>query len=435
MLWLKLIIYTIDTIYFILIFGPAYSEQIARLTLLFSKIECLKTLILRQVSALFHLLFFANITLVLHGDCVNTTNFILKERTGLKVTFKDVTMSYDGKKDTLKNLNFTIPDGTLVSLLGPSGGGKTTTLNLISGLLTPTSGQIFFGDEDVTKKDALGRKVGMVFQNYALYPHLTVLDNIAFPLKMAKVAKAERHKRARELAALVHVEDQLDKKPGELSGGQQQRVAIARALAKSPSLLLLDEPLSNLDARLRIEMREEIRRIQRETGVTTIFVTHDQDEALHISDNIMVLSFGSIQQFSSPTALYERPNNLFVAKFIGEPVINAVPADTLVDDLKGIVPDEILERAETAGIRSEALIPYDAGDAVLAKLSGTITQSKKYGREATAEITYHDQVLLSTEMAGSPTSEAETEFYLTKPGFFLFDDAGVLIYGGESHAQ
>lgn len=162
-------------------------------------------------------------------------------------------MSYDGKTDTLKDLNFTIPDGTLVSLLGPSGGGKTTTLNLISGLLSPTAGQIFFGDTDVTKKDALARKVGMVFQNYSLYPHLSVLDNIAFPLKMAKVSKAERHAKAKDLAKLVHVEDQLDKKPGALSGGQQQRVAIARALAKSPSLLLLDEPLSNLDARLRIE--------------------------------------------------------------------------------------------------------------------------------------------------------------------------------------
>ncbi|KRM72392.1 ABC transporter ATP-binding protein [Lacticaseibacillus brantae] len=353
----------------------------------------------------------------------------------MKVTFKDVTMSYDGKTDTLRDLNFTIPDGTLVSLLGPSGGGKTTTLNLISGLLTATSGQIFFGDEDVTKKDALARKVGMVFQNYALYPHLTVLDNIAFPLKMAKVPKAERRKRAAELAALVHVDDQVDKKPGELSGGQQQRVAIARALAKSPSLLLLDEPLSNLDARLRIEMREEIRRIQRETGVTTIFVTHDQDEALHISDNIMVLSDGHIQQFSSPTDLYESPNNLFVAKFIGTPIINTIPADVLQDALAGIIPGEILERAETAGIRSEAIIPYDAGDAVLTKLSGSVTHSQKFGREATSDVTYNGQTILSTEMSGVPEDQAQLDFYLTKKGFFLFDDAGTMIYGGDLHAQ
>ncbi|WP_179394758.1 ABC transporter ATP-binding protein [Lacticaseibacillus absianus] len=359
----------------------------------------------------------------------------MKERTGLKVTFKDVTLSYDGKKDTLKHLNFEIPDGALVSLLGPSGGGKTTTLNLISGLLPATKGQIFFGDTDVTKKDALARKVGMVFQNYALYPHLSVRDNIAFPLKMQKVKKADRYKRAEELAKLVHVDDQLDKKPGELSGGQQQRVAIARALAKSPSLLLLDEPLSNLDARLRIEMRQEIRRIQRETGVTTIFVTHDQDEALHISDHIMVLAHGSIQQFSTPTALYEAPSNLFVAKFIGEPVINTLPADALRADLVASVPASILARAVTAGVRSEAIVPFDNGQGMVATIHAGLRQTQKFGREATAELTYNGAVLLSTEMAGLPTAQTEGDFFLTKAGFFLFDEAGALIFGGDDHDQ
>jgi multiple sugar transport system ATP-binding protein len=351
----------------------------------------------------------------------------------VKVTFKDVTLSYDGKKDTLKNLNFTIPDGALVSLLGPSGGGKTTTLNLISGLLPATSGHIYFGDEDVTKKDALARKVGMVFQNYSLYPHLTVRDNIAFPLKMQKVSKAERYKRAEELAKLVHVDDQLDKKPAGLSGGQQQRVAIARALAKSPSLLLLDEPLSNLDARLRIEMRQEIRRIQQETGVTTIFVTHDQDEALHISDHIMVLSFGSIQQFSTPAELYERPSNLFVAKFIGEPVINSVPADVLRADLVESVPASVLAQAHTVGIRSEAIVPFDNGQGMVAKIHATLQQSQKYGRESTAYLTYNGQQLLSTELAGLPASQTEGDFFLTKAGFFLFNEQGALIFGGEAH--
>ncbi|MBA1394091.1 ABC transporter ATP-binding protein, partial [Lactobacillus sp. XV13L] len=201
----------------------------------------------------------------------------------MNVTFEHVDLSSDDENTILKDLKFTIPDGKLVSLLGPSGGGKTTTLNLISGLLHVTKGQIFFGSKEVTDQSALERKVGMVFQNYALYPHLSVLDNIAFPLKMQKVNKAKRYQIAKKYAHLVHVEDQLTKKPAALSGGQQQRVAIARALAKQPSLLLLDEPLSNLDARLRIEMRQEIKRIQQETGITTIFVTHDQDEALHIS--------------------------------------------------------------------------------------------------------------------------------------------------------
>ena len=273
----------------------------------------------------------------------------------------------------------------------------------------------------------------MVFQNYSLYPHLTVRDNIAFPLKMQKVSKAERYKRAEELAKLVHVDDQLDKKPAGLSGGQQQRVAIARALAKSPSLLLLDEPLSNLDARLRIEMRQEIRRIQQETGVTTIFVTHDQDEALHISDHIMVLSFGSIQQFSTPAELYERPSNLFVAKFIGEPVINSVPADVLRADLVESVPASVLAQAHTVGIRSEAIVPFDNGQGMVAKIHATLQQSQKYGRESTAYLTYNGQQLLSTELAGLPASQTEGDFFLTKAGFFLFNEQGALIFGGEAH--
>lgn len=213
----------------------------------------------------------------------------------MNVRFDEVTMTY-GEKDVLEKISFDIPEGKLVSILGPSGCGKSTTLMLISGLTFPTEGDIYFGNEKVTKADAVKRKVGMVFQNYALYPHLTVLENIMFPLRMEKRPKKERIKRAKELADLVQIGDHIDKKPKQLSGGQQQRVAIARALAKEPSILLMDEPLSNLDARLRIEMREEIRRIQQETGVTTIFVTHDQEEALSISDEVMVLNGGSIHQ-------------------------------------------------------------------------------------------------------------------------------------------
>ena len=223
----------------------------------------------------------------------------------VEVRFEHVTLTYSNGVEVLHDMDFELPDGELIALLGPSGGGKSTTLNLISGLLQATTGQIYFGDTDVTKKDALQRGVGMVFQNYALYPHMTVLDNIIFPMKMAKVDKTTREAKAKELAKLVRVDDQLNKKPGALSGGQQQRVAIARALAKEPTVLLLDEPLSNLDARLRVEMREEIRRIQQETGITTVFVTHDQSEAMHVADKIMVLNDGVIQQFDSPQTLYK----------------------------------------------------------------------------------------------------------------------------------
>ncbi|MBG9980801.1 ABC transporter ATP-binding protein [Facklamia sp. DSM 111018] len=241
----------------------------------------------------------------------------------MQVRFDDISMKF-GNKLVLNHINFTLPSHHLISFLGPSGCGKSTTLYLISGLLNPSSGKIFFDEKDVTSSDPVKRGVGLVFQNYALYPHMTVKENILFPLKMAKMDRKTRHQRTEEMAELTRIADQLDKYPRQLSGGQQQRVAISRALAKEPKILLMDEPLSNLDARLRIEMREEIRRIQQETGITTVFVTHDQEEALSIADQVMVLEAGHIQQISDPISLYQKPNNQFVARFIGSPVINMI---------------------------------------------------------------------------------------------------------------
>lgn len=250
----------------------------------------------------------------------------------MKVVLQDLTKIFPARKkggtDTVAVDHFTyeIPDGKLIGLLGPSGCGKSTTLYMISGLQTPTKGKIFFGDQDVTALPAEQRGVGLVFQNYALYPHLTVLQNIRFPLENLKgkdkLSKAEMHRRAREAAALVQIEGLLDRKPSELSGGQQQRVAIARALVKMPKVLLLDEPLSNLDARLRLEMREEIRRIQIETGVTTVFVTHDQEEAMSITDEIVLMKKGIVQQQCAPQEMYLNPGNQFVASFLGNPPIS-----------------------------------------------------------------------------------------------------------------
>ena len=204
----------------------------------------------------------------------------------------------------VNNFSFEIPDGKLIGLLGPSGCGKSTTLYMISGLQKPTSGKIFFGEDDVTELSTEKRGIGLVFQNYALYPHMTVLQNILFPLQNLtgadKLSKEQMLDRAREAARLVQIEELLDRKPSELSGGQQQRVAIARALVKMPRVLLLDEPLSNLDARLRLQTREEIRRIQKETGITTVFVTHDQEEAMSISDMIVVMKLGVVQQIGKP---------------------------------------------------------------------------------------------------------------------------------------
>ena len=226
----------------------------------------------------------------------------------------------------VNNFTFTIPDGKLVGLLGPSGCGKSTTLYMISGLQKPSAGKIFFGEEDVTDLAPENRGIGLVFQNYALYPHMTVRQNIMFPLQNLKGAdkltKAEMLQRSYEAAKLVQIEELMDRKPSELSGGQQQRVAIARALVKMPRVLLLDEPLSNLDARLRLQTREEIRRIQKETGITTVFVTHDQEEAMSISDMIVVMKLGVVQQVGKPQEIYDNPTNLFVAKFLGTPPIN-----------------------------------------------------------------------------------------------------------------
>ena len=228
----------------------------------------------------------------------------------------------------VNDFTFEIPDGKLIGLLGPSGCGKSTTLYMISGLQKPSSGKIFFGEDDVTELSTENRGIGLVFQNYALYPHMTVKQNILFPLQNLKgeekMTKQQMDERAHWAAGLVQIDDLMDRKPSEMSGGQQQRVAIARALVKMPRVLLLDEPLSNLDARLRLQTREEIRRIQRETGITTIFVTHDQEEAMSISDMIVVMKLGVVQQIGKPQEVYDDPVNLFVAKFLGTPPINVL---------------------------------------------------------------------------------------------------------------
>lgn len=343
----------------------------------------------------------------------------------MEVSFENISLDYDNQTKILEDINFSIPEGKLTCLLGPSGCGKSTTLNLISGLLEPTHGQIKFGGKDVTKLDAFNRKVGMVFQSYALYPHMTVMENICFPLRMAKFSKTKMHERTNELARLVHVEDELNKKPGELSGGQQQRVAIARALAKSLSILLLDEPLSNLDARLRVEMRDEIRRIQQETGITTIFVTHDQDEAMHIADQIMILNNGKVQQFATPNEIYTEPSNLFVAKFIGNPIINTILLNDLHRrDLHGLVPIDILTQAHTLAIRAESIVPLTiTSDTFTNSFTGIQLQNQRFGPEKNLTINYHGATLISNQFDEQTweTNGSELTFNLRMGGFFLFD--------------
>ena len=241
----------------------------------------------------------------------------------MKVRIDNVTKTF-GQTTAVSNFSAELEDGHLICLLGPSGCGKSTLLNMLCGIIPVSQGQIFFDDKDVTKLPPDQRNIGMVFQNYALYPHMTVAENIAFPLEIQKVKKDERKARVEEIAKLVHVDNLLRRYPSELSSGQQQRVAIARAMVKKPQLLLMDEPLSNLDARLRLEMREEIRRIQKETGITTVFVTHDQEEAMSISDSILLMKDGVLIQNGLCQELYVNPNCLFVAEFLGNPPANKI---------------------------------------------------------------------------------------------------------------
>ncbi len=290
----------------------------------------------------------------------------------MKVVLQNLTKVFParGKKGgddvvAVNDFSFEIPDGKLIGLLGPSGCGKSTTLYMICGLQTPSGGKIFFGDDDVTDLPPEARGVGLVFQNYALYPHMTVKQNILFPLQNLKgedkLTKEEMLERAVAAAALVQIDNLLERKPSELSGGQQQRVAIARALVKMPRVLLLDEPLSNLDARLRLQTREEIRRIQRETGITTVFVTHDQEEAMSISDMIVVMKLGVVQQIGAPQNVYDDPCNLFVAKFLGTPPINVFEGSVKGGKLY-FGEDEVLDVAGApdgdvyVGVRPEGFI-------------------------------------------------------------------------------
>lgn len=243
---------------------------------------------------------------------------------------------YNNGYEALKSIDLEINEGELVCLLGPSGCGKTTILNLLAGLLDPTSGDIKFDNQSVIDRHPKDRNIGLVFQNYALYPHMTVLENVMFPLTVGKkkMPKKEALEIAKKYMKITSIEGLADKKPGEMSGGQQQRVAITRALVQNPKILLLDEPLSNLDARLRLKIREEIRRLIKEIGITTIFVTHDQEEALSISDRIVLMNEGIVQQFDIPQNLYLEPANLFVAKFMGNPIINIFEAKKENDTLK-----------------------------------------------------------------------------------------------------
>ena len=334
-----------------------------------------------------------------------------------------------GEVVAVNDFTFTIPDGKLVGLLGPSGCGKSTTLYMISGLQQPSSGKIFFGEEDVTDLSPEHRGIGLVFQNYALYPHMTVKQNILFPLQNLrgadKLSKETMLQRALEAAKLVQIDELMDRKPSELSGGQQQRVAIARALVKMPRVLLLDEPLSNLDARLRLQTREEIRRIQKETGITTVFVTHDQEEAMSISDMIVVMKLGVVQQVGKPQEIYESPTNLFVAKFLGTPPINVFKGrvqnetlylgDSAVLTVKGVADGDV-----TVGIRPEGFI-VDNNGAFECNLSNIEVMGRDVSVVSTHEASLNPVVRSIIDADETPKAAEKVRFTLKPHKVFLFN--------------
>jgi inositol-phosphate transport system ATP-binding protein len=290
----------------------------------------------------------------------------------MKVLLQNLSKHF-GSVVAVDNVTLDIKDGEFVAFLGPSGCGKTTTLLMVAGIYKPTNGVVQFDDRIVNHLAPRDRKIGMVFQSYALYPHMTVYQNLSFPMRLSKVPKSEMDTRTREAAGILGIESLLERRPGELSGGQQQRVALGRALAKQPDLLLFDEPLSNLDARLRLSMRGEIKRLQMELGITSIYVTHDQVEAMTMADRIAVIRDGKLLAYATADELYDQPRSLFIASFVGNPPMNFLEVEVSREadgyharregfDL--VVPDE---RGEKAADRGQVILGIRPEDVALAE--------------------------------------------------------------------
>ena len=351
------------------------------------------------------------------------------------IELKDIVVKF-GDFEALHNINVNVKEGEFFTFLGPSGCGKTTTLRTITGFIEPVSGTVSVNEQDITHVPIEKRNIGIVFQSYALFPTMTVYDNIAFGLKLKKLKKPEIDQKVREIARKVDLSDeQLKKAVSQLSGGQQQRVAIARALVKMPRVLLLDEPLSNLDARLRLQTREEIRRIQKETKITTVFVTHDQEEAMSISDMIVVMKFGVVQQIGKPQDVYDNPANLFVANFLGTPPINIftghvkgerlfIGADNVMD-VPGVKDQDVF-----VGIRPEGFILDMANGTLCCKPQNVEVMGRDVSVVSTHEASQKPMVRSIIDADNKVDASADVVRYRIKPHkIFLFtrDDEGVRI--------
>ncbi|HEU5031561.1 MAG TPA: ABC transporter ATP-binding protein [Spirillospora sp.] len=356
------------------------------------------------------------------------------------ITIRELTKVYPGGVRALDALDLDVADGEFFALLGPSGCGKTTLLRTVAGLEAATSGTIALGGADVTRLPPGRRDVGMVFQDYALFPHMSVLDNIAYPLKIKKRGRADRHARAAEAADYLGLEGLGKRRPGELSGGQQQRVALARALVAEPRIFLLDEPLSNLDARLRLEARTFLKRLQKELAVTTVFVTHDQAEALALADRIAVMEKGRIRQLGTPTEVFRRPANLFVASFIGSTPMNLLPGRVEGEHVVAAgavlpLPDEAhaLPAGEeiVCGVRPEYL---DYGDRpVDGAFAGRVSVVEHLGGSALVTLDVEGEPVHVVVGEGREPAPGDEGWALPRPGrVLLYRDGELVTAAGRS---
>ena len=341
-----------------------------------------------------------------------------------RIEFRNIRKNF-GNVTAIEEMNFLIEDGEFVAILGPSGCGKSTSLFMLAGIYTPTEGELRFDNALVNEVEARDRNVGIVFQSYALYPSMTVIENIMFPLKFKNVPKDQARAQAEDIAKLVEIEDLLDRRPAQLSGGQQQRVALARALVKRPQLLLLDEPLSNLDATLRLSMRTEIKALQKKLGITTILVTHDQIEATTMADRIICMNMGRIEQIGTADDLYLRPASKFVASFIGSPPINLFLADrrngklvigksACAYDGAGI-PDKV-----SVGVRPEHFRFSDSG------MSARVIQVEPLGREILYGVDCPFGTTHILELGNVPSHRVGDEAVIS------FDPGDTLVYNNDS---
>ena len=349
----------------------------------------------------------------------------------MEIILEDFTKRF-GDVTVIEKMNLKIREGEMLALLGPSGCGKSTTLFTICGIHRVDGGRVLFGEKDVSRVPAQQRNVGVVFQSYALYPHMSVFENIAFPLTVRKENKNTIRAKVAEIAELVHIGELLERRPEQLSGGQQQRVALARALVRKPGILLLDEPLANLDAKLRLEMRSEIRRIQLETGISAVLVTHDQVEAMSMSDRIAIMKEGEILQVASPTEMYQQPVNDFVAGFLGNPPIaflDALVKDGKIDVLNGKIQFDFPRNTKPSngtkirlGIRPEHYQPNNP-----IQIPGNISFVETQGRENLYDVQLEDGSILrsiQSSAVGTIEKNSQVGWGVQPDQLLIFDQAG-----------